>query len=175
MLSSSFLHAGILHLGLNSAALLQLGPEAEAVLGYGTFGAVYLLSGLAGASASLLFNDLTTVGASASIFGLLGARTLVLSLVLFTFVMGAPQHFRGGVVWVGEGVTVCSWPAGFARTTGMPKFGSLGMWGADLGRVGNAGCKFWGSASLLFDDVKNSFGVGLYSGPARYACISGVV
>jgi rhomboid protease GluP len=74
MLSSSFLHAGLLHLGLNSAALLQLGPEAEAVLGYGTFGGVYLLSGLAGASASLLFNDLTTVGASASIFGLLGAH-----------------------------------------------------------------------------------------------------
>ncbi len=54
-----------------------------AVLGDGAFAAVYPLSGLAGASASLLFKDLTRVGASAyvgtylvRVFGLPGAPVL---------------------------------------------------------------------------------------------------
>ena len=35
---------------------------------------VYLLAGLAGSGASLLFSDAVTVGASGAIFGLLGVR-----------------------------------------------------------------------------------------------------
>eukprot|EP00884_Botryococcus_braunii_P019248 jgi/Botrbrau1/6006/Bobra.104_1s0034.2 len=73
MLTSMFLHAGLLHLGLNSLALAQLGPEAEALLGHFTFLTVYLGAGLAGSTASFLLSDLTTVGASSAIFGLLGA------------------------------------------------------------------------------------------------------
>ncbi|CAG9462113.1 unnamed protein product [Pedinophyceae sp. YPF-701] len=73
LLTANFLHAGVLHLGLNSVALWQLAPEAEAVLGPATFATVYLLSGAAGSVASMLFSDLTSVGASGAIFGLLGA------------------------------------------------------------------------------------------------------
>jgi rhomboid protease GluP len=73
LVTSNFMHAGLLHLGLNCAALLFIGPEAEAVLGYRSFLAVYLLSGLAGSSASFLASDLVTVGASGALFGLLGA------------------------------------------------------------------------------------------------------
>jgi membrane associated rhomboid family serine protease len=36
---------------------------------------VYLLAGLAGEGASLVFSDAVTVGASGAIFGLLGAPT----------------------------------------------------------------------------------------------------
>lgn len=67
------MHAGLLHLGLNCTALFFIGPEAEAVLGYRSFLALYLLSGLAGSTASLLSSDLVTVGASGALFGLLGA------------------------------------------------------------------------------------------------------
>ncbi|KAK9820107.1 hypothetical protein WJX72_006208 [[Myrmecia] bisecta] len=73
LLTANFLHAGLLHLGLNCLALYSLAPDAEAVLGYGTFTAVYLLSGLSGSLASFLFSDAVTVGASGAIFGLLGA------------------------------------------------------------------------------------------------------
>ena len=41
-------------------------------MGYSTFAAIYVLSGLAGSTASFLFSDLITVGASGAIFGLLG-------------------------------------------------------------------------------------------------------
>ena len=44
------------------------------MLGYASFAAVYLLAGLAGSGASLVFSDAATVGASGAIFGLLGAR-----------------------------------------------------------------------------------------------------
>lgn len=43
------------------------------MLGYASFTAVYLLAGLAGSGASLVFSDAATVGASGAIFGLLGA------------------------------------------------------------------------------------------------------
>ncbi|EIE25226.1 rhomboid-domain-containing protein [Coccomyxa subellipsoidea C-169] len=73
LLTCTFLHAGILHLGLNCWALYSIGPEVEGVMGYSTFAAIYVLSGLAGSTASFLFSDLITVGASGAIFGLLGA------------------------------------------------------------------------------------------------------
>lgn len=67
------MHAGVLHLGLNTLALAQLGPEAEAVLGAQSFLSIYLLSGLSGSVASFLTSPkLVTVGASGAIFGLLG-------------------------------------------------------------------------------------------------------
>ena len=73
LLSSFLLHDSFLHLVLNSAALFQLAPEAEAVLGYPTFAAVYLLSGLGASLATIAFSDTISVGASACIFGLIGA------------------------------------------------------------------------------------------------------
>ncbi|KAK9859393.1 hypothetical protein WJX84_003115 [Apatococcus fuscideae] len=72
--TSVFMHAGLLHLGLNTLALAQLGPEAEAVLGPQSFLTIYLLSGLSGSVASFITSPrLVTVGASGAIFGLLGA------------------------------------------------------------------------------------------------------
>ena len=73
LVSSLLLHDSFLHLVLNSAALFQLAPEAEAVLGYPTFAAVYLLSGLGASLATIAFSDMISVGASACIFGLIGA------------------------------------------------------------------------------------------------------
>lgn len=81
LLTATLLHAGLLHLGLNCAALASVGPQAEAVLGYASFAAVYLLAGLAGSGASLVFSESATVGASGAIFGLLGA---VLALDVLT-------------------------------------------------------------------------------------------
>lgn len=89
LLTATFLHAGLLHLGLNCYALYSLGAEVEAVMGNRVFLAIYLLSGtldihklfsnilphtpgLSGSVASFMLSDSTTVGASGAIFGLLG-------------------------------------------------------------------------------------------------------
>jgi rhomboid protease GluP len=72
-LTSMFLHAGWLHLLLNGWALYQLGSLFEILIGSGTMLTVYLVSGLSGSLASLLWTHGASVGASGAIFGLMGA------------------------------------------------------------------------------------------------------
>ena len=75
MITSNFMHAGFLHLGLNLFALYTVAPEAEAVLGYNTFTAVYLGTGFAGSVLCFLLTNSVTVGASGAVFGLIGELT----------------------------------------------------------------------------------------------------
>ena len=74
LVTSNFIHAGLLHLGLNVYALYSIAPEAEAVLGYWPFAAVYLGSGLAGSVLCFLLTNSVTAGASGAVFGLIGMR-----------------------------------------------------------------------------------------------------
>jgi len=73
LISASFLHGGILHIAFNMMALYQLGPFALQIFGFHRFLSIYILSGIAGFAASLLFGVTFTIGASASICGLIGA------------------------------------------------------------------------------------------------------
>lgn len=74
LLSSMFLHAGFIHLGLNMLSLYFLGSFAEAAFGRLRFFALYMLSGLSSGIAYLYFGGFAqpAVGASGAIFGLLG-------------------------------------------------------------------------------------------------------
>jgi membrane associated rhomboid family serine protease len=80
LLTSAFLHIGIVHLLLNMLALYFVGPTLERWLGRLRFLALYTLSALGGAVLVYLLTpiDVPTLGASGAIFGLFGA-TLVLS------------------------------------------------------------------------------------------------
>ncbi len=75
LLTSGFLHGGVLHIAMNMLSLYLIGIGLERVLGSGRFAAVYLLSLLGGSVAVYLLTepDSLTVGASGAIFGLLGA------------------------------------------------------------------------------------------------------
>lgn len=75
LISSAFMHYGIVHILFNMWALYVLGPPLERHLGRLRFAAVYLLSALGGSVAVYLFSDLrsATVGASGAIYGLFGA------------------------------------------------------------------------------------------------------
>ena len=79
LVTSAFLHAGLLHLALNMAALLTLGGPLEAALGRGRFLVLYLLSALGGSVAAFLLAapNVLGVGASGAIFGLFGAFYVV--------------------------------------------------------------------------------------------------
>lgn len=81
LLTSTFLHAGIVHLALNMFALVQVGGLLETHFGKHRFAVVYLVTGILASITSLAFNDnVVSVGASGAIFGLYG---LLLAL-LFT-------------------------------------------------------------------------------------------
>ncbi|GAB4030826.1 rhomboid family intramembrane serine protease [Spirosoma gilvum] len=73
LLSSCFLHIGILHLLFNMYALTQIGMVIESVLGSRLFIGVYLMAGLLGSVVSLWWHDIVLgAGASGAIFGLYG-------------------------------------------------------------------------------------------------------
>lgn len=75
LLTSIFLHSGLVHLAFNMVALYFLGTFAESAFGLWRFFALYVLSGLSGGLAYLYFGGFSepAVGASGAIFGLLGS------------------------------------------------------------------------------------------------------
>lgn len=73
LISSMFIHIGILHLIFNQYALWMLGPFSEGIYGRRKFLMIYLLCGIGGSIASFVFSSALSAGASGAIFGLLGA------------------------------------------------------------------------------------------------------
>ena len=73
LVTSMFLHGGLLHLALNGWALFQLGSLLELLMGSPRMLLIYFVSGVAGSLASATFTQAPSVGASGAIFGLLGA------------------------------------------------------------------------------------------------------
>ena len=73
VVSSMFLHIGVVHLVANMVALFFLGSRLEPLLGTSRFLLVYFLCGIAAGIASLLFNFYEiSAGASGAVFGVFG-------------------------------------------------------------------------------------------------------
>lgn len=73
LITGGFLHANVLHLGMNMFALWILGSQLESAIGRLRFGVVYGSSLLAGSLGVMILSPHeATVGASGAIFGLLG-------------------------------------------------------------------------------------------------------
>ena len=78
LLTSAFLHDGLLHIAFNMWFLYAVGPALEKGVGKVNFLAIYLASLFAGSFGALLFQpDVPTVGASGALFGLLGALAVI--------------------------------------------------------------------------------------------------
>jgi membrane associated rhomboid family serine protease len=75
LVTSGFLHVGLIHLALNMYALWWLGGELERGIGRGRLLTIYGVSLLAGSLGALLTSapNAPTVGASGAIYGLMGA------------------------------------------------------------------------------------------------------
>jgi membrane associated rhomboid family serine protease len=75
LLTSTFLHFGVIHIALNMYCLFLLGPTLEAAFGRLRFSALYLLSGLSGAALSYALGpeNEQAAGASGAVFGLFAA------------------------------------------------------------------------------------------------------
>jgi membrane associated rhomboid family serine protease len=115
LVTSGFLHLGLLHVGMNMFVLYMIGPQLERLLGGLRFLGLYVASLLAGALGVMLVEpNAFTAGASGAIYGLLGAAaayqlsnhiniwrsglgTLILINLAATFMFGfsAGGHFGG--------------------------------------------------------------------------------
>lgn len=73
LLTANYLHGGLLHILFNVLAIRQLGPAVEEFYGRPRTFLVFTLSGVIGFAVSNALGVLFTVGASASVFGFLGA------------------------------------------------------------------------------------------------------
>ena len=69
-----FLHAGIVHIGLNMYSLYIVGPRVEDFFGKWKYALIYFISGICGGLLSIgVTPNVVSVGASGAIFGLFGA------------------------------------------------------------------------------------------------------
>jgi rhomboid protease GluP len=73
LVTSMFLHIGLIHIGFNMWVLYAAGPLVERMVGNVGFLLMYLVAGLCGGLASLSWNPLiVSAGASGAIFGIYG-------------------------------------------------------------------------------------------------------
>ncbi|MFN0123886.1 MAG: rhomboid family intramembrane serine protease, partial [Blastocatellia bacterium] len=75
VLTYAFLHGGVLHILMNSLALIQVGRLAEEVYGGAKYFCLYLFAALTGGIVIALTNN-AAVGASGAVFGLIGAMAV---------------------------------------------------------------------------------------------------
>ena len=75
LLTSAFLHVGLIHLFVNMYSLRVIGPSVEALIGKWKFIFIYLVSSISASLMSLVFTEsnIVSAGASGAIFGLMGA------------------------------------------------------------------------------------------------------
>jgi rhomboid protease GluP len=85
LLTSVFVHGGIIHIGFNMWCLWNLGALAESLYGRWTYVAIYLLCGVGASVASVGWHPgAPSVGASGAIFGLAGALIAAFKLGEFS-------------------------------------------------------------------------------------------
>lgn len=105
LVSCMFLHAGIIHIGLNMYSLFIVGPRVEDFFGKWKYLAIYFISGISASLLSIGLNgNVVSVGASGAIFGLFGAlvyfgysyrgyigamiRSQIVPIVIYNLLMG---------------------------------------------------------------------------------------
>lgn len=77
LVTCTFLHGGIVHLGFNMYALYTLGPSIENIYGKWRYILIYFISGIASSILSYFLSESISIGASGAIFGLLGAYLII--------------------------------------------------------------------------------------------------
>ena len=73
LVTAGFLHGNLFHIFMNSWALFSVGAQVEETYGTARFLALYFVANVVGFFASTYFSPSLSVGASAALFGLIGA------------------------------------------------------------------------------------------------------
>lgn len=117
LISSMFVHADIIHLGLNMLFLLIFGLRAEELFTTEEYLFVYMLSGIAGNIMTLFLMSPYTVsvGASGAIFGMYGAGLIYMRKTFGQSIVGALLYaFLLLMLSTGAGVNIVAHFGGLA-------------------------------------------------------------
>jgi rhomboid protease GluP len=111
LLTATFVHVGLIHLGLNMWCLWNLGMLGEPLVGPWGMVAVYMLTGIAGNLLSMAVNVFATLathdpryllqvgaGASGAVFGIAGIMIVLLSNRRLPFPWAELKRLRSSVV-----------------------------------------------------------------------------
>lgn len=108
LLTFQFMHAGWMHLLVNSLAIFFFGRSIETALGGRSFLTLYFTSGIIGGLVQMLYalvahQDLPVVGASAGAAGLIGAFALLAWDERFTLILYfVPVAMKGKTLFIGS-------------------------------------------------------------------------
>ncbi|PTX94603.1 rhomboid family intramembrane serine protease [Opitutus sp. ER46] len=106
LITSSFVHANLLHIVNNAVMLVLIGSVMEQSVRSSWYAAVYALSGLVGISVSVAWHPNTAiVGASAAIFGLAGYGIVEL-LIRRDSIGAAPALLKIAAVYLGINLVI---------------------------------------------------------------------
>lgn len=165
IVTSAFLHYGLIHLGMNMLILMWVGRMLEPVIGPWRFALVYAVCLLGGSLGALLVEPTgLTAGASGAVFGMAGAVVvaersggvrwqdsgififLVLNIVLSLLIprVSIGGHFGGLILGVLCGLLLWRLPTlgSIGRTRWLPELAIVG-----LGIGAAAGAWFWAAPS----------------------------
>jgi membrane associated rhomboid family serine protease len=156
LLSSTFVHAGWLHLLSNMVYLAVFGAPVERRLGSARFGVLYLASGLVGNAAQVLAQPtsaLPAIGASGAISGIIAAHLVLfpgstlgsLAPVLFLRVVESTPVLLLLLVWLAT--QLLSGVASLTSSTGIAWWPHLGgfLTGLALASLLRRGRRFTGN------------------------------
>jgi rhomboid protease GluP len=77
LITAGYLHGGILHIGMNMWALMDIGPQVEEIYGTPRLVAIWTAATILGFFLSFYFGTRLSIGASAGLFGIIGAMIAV--------------------------------------------------------------------------------------------------
>lgn len=103
LVTSMFLHIGVMHIFFNMWCLWDLGAMCESLYGHWTFAAVYMITGVAASLTSVWWHPIgVSAGASGAISGIVGALIASYYLGEFSLPRAAiSAHLRSLVMFVG--------------------------------------------------------------------------
>jgi rhomboid protease GluP len=175
LVTAGFLHGGILHILMNSWVLFDLGAQVEEIYGTSRYLVFYFVATVAGFAASTYWSSALSIGASAGLFGLIGAM-IALGVRHRHTAMGSAvrAHYTQWAIW---GVVIGFLP-GF-RVDNAAHFGGLAAgfliaYVAGTPRVAGGGTEFlWrGLAVICVLLTAVSFGLMFlnFAASYRYVC-----
>jgi rhomboid protease GluP len=119
LITPMFLHGQILHIGFNMYALIIFGSELERRFGHARFLLLYFLGSFGGNVLSFMISPNPSLGASTSIFGLLGAEIVFFYQNRELFGSGARRALQNAITVAGINLLI-------GLSPGIDNWGHLG-------------------------------------------------
>jgi rhomboid protease GluP len=150
LVTAGFLHGGLLHIGMNSWVLFDVGGQVEQIYGASRMLVIYFISTIAGFYLSYIWSPNASVGASAAIMGLIGAmialsvhhRSAVTAAIRATYIRWVIYILLIGLL-PGIGIDNAAHVGGLAAGFGVAYFAGLPRW------EGSAAEQAWRVASYV--------------------------